>query len=78
MPQWMEKFVEVKPIVVTATKRLFNLDKEYHPGQGDLIVFYNGGYAVPGIDYIEVSPWSIEFTFDLEPTETLVLHYQRW
>lgn len=74
---WNESYVDVRPRDITEKTRLITLDRPYHPGQGDLIVFYNGGYAVRGKDYNELSPYTLEFLFDLEPPDTLVLHYQK-
>jgi hypothetical protein len=75
--EWKEPYVAVEPITITSKTRVVNLPRRYHPGQGDLVIYYNGMYAVPGYDYNELTPFSIEFTYDLEPLDTVVAHYQK-
>lgn len=75
--QWNEPYVHVETVDIMSVRRSITLPKRYMPGQGDLIVFYNGVYAIKGKDYDEISPFSVEFKYDLEPEDTVVFHYQK-
>lgn len=74
---WNEPYAKVLPIPITVPKTVVNVPERYHPGQGDLVVYYNGVIAVPGEDYTETSPWSITFKFTLNPPDTITLRYQK-
>lgn len=74
---WNEAYGKTIPIEITNPKTVINVPERYHPGQGDLIVYYNGFLAVPGADYVESSPWSITFNFTLNPPDTVTLRYQK-
>lgn len=75
--QWNEPYVHREVVEITTARDTINLPKRYHPGQGDITVFYNGLYAVIDKEYLESSPWSIKFTFTLEPGDVVVVHYQK-
>lgn len=77
MAEWKEPYVAVHHVTVTTTTKSVMLPRQYHPGQGDLVVYVNGLYAVPGPDYRETTPFSIEFTEDLSPGDVIVAHYQK-
>ena len=49
----------------------------YQPKSGDLTVYYNGLYAVLDKDYIEVSPYSIKFLYELDKGDVVVFHVQK-
>jgi hypothetical protein len=75
--QWKEPYVHVETKEITSKTRTITLQRKYHPGQGDLVVYYNGMYAVIGKDYTELSPYTVEFLYDLQPGDTVVFHYQK-
>lgn len=75
---WNEPYIHVENVTVSASgQRVVTTPHRYHPGQGDLVVYYNGLYAVKGIDYKEITPYSIEFLEGLEINDTVVFHYQK-
>lgn len=76
--EWKEPYIHVEPMTIaTAGQKVVTTPHRYYPGQGDLTVYYNGMYAVKGIDYKEITPYSIEFLFALEKDDTVVFHYQK-
>lgn len=75
--EWNEPYVKVEPILVTSPTKIITSPRRYYPGMGDLVVFLNGFYAVPGKDYKELTPYSIEFLYNLEVDDTVVFHYQK-
>lgn len=75
--EWKEPYVKVEPVEITSPTRVVTAPRRYHPGQGDLVVYYNGMYAVPGKDYKEITPFSIEFLYELEVDDKVVFHYQK-
>lgn len=77
MTKWNEAYVHVEAVEIASVQRIVTTPRRYHPDSGDLIVFYNGYYAVKGQDYKEVSPYSIEFLYDLEAEDKVVFHYQK-
>lgn len=77
MPEWKEPYVSVETVTMTATGKTVTLPRRYFPGMGDLVIYVNGMYAVPGKDYVETTPFSVEFTENLEPGDVVTGHYQK-
>lgn len=76
--EWNESYKKGMPVTVAADGvKLVTSPIRYSPTQGDLTVFYNGLYAVLDVDYIEVSPYSIEFKYPLEQGDVVVFHVQK-
>ena len=76
--EWNEPYTHTETATVGSNgQRVVTTSRRYHPGQGDLVVYYNGFYAVKGKDYKEITPYSIEFLEDLEKDDTVVFHYQK-
>ena len=75
--RWNEPYLSQTVIRIVSTKNVINLQERYHPGSGDISVFVNGLLAAKDIDYIEASPWSLQFNFDLELDDTVVVQYQK-
>jgi hypothetical protein len=76
--EWKEPYTEEQIFEITSGRDTLMLDKRYHPGQGDLTVYYNGFLAVKGKDYEETSPWSIKFLFMLNPGDKVVCKIQKF
>lgn len=75
--QWNEPYVHTEAIHVSSVQRVVTTPRRFHPGMGDLIVYYNGIYAIKGDDYEEISPYSIEFNYNLEVGDIVLFHYQK-
>ena len=70
--QWNEPYASSRTVRILATgQRNVSVPFRYTPKLGDLTVFYNGLYAQLGEDYIEVSPYLIQFKYDLEAGDTI-------
>ena len=74
---WNEAYVKVETVEIAATTRIVTAPRRYHPGSGDLIIYLNGMYAVPGKDYKEITPFSVEFLYELVADDNVVFHYQK-
>lgn len=75
---WNESYANGASVTIAADGvKLVTSPARYSPTQGDLTVFYNGLYAVKDVDYIEVSPYSIEFKYPLEKNDVVVFHIQK-
>lgn len=76
--EWNESYAKGMPVTIVADGvKLVTSPARYSPGQGDLTVFYNGLYAIKDMDYIEVSPYSIEFKYPLEQGDVVLFHVQK-
>jgi hypothetical protein len=75
--KWNESYVHVETVEIVSPLKVVTAPRRYHPGQGDLTIYLNGAYAVRGKDYKEVTPYSIEFLYELEPEDKVVFHYQK-
>lgn len=75
--KWNEPYVKVETVTITSPTTIVTTPRRYYPGMGDLVVYVNGAYAVPGKDYKELTPYSIQFLEDLEVEDTVVFHYQK-
>lgn len=76
--EWNEPYVHTETVTINnPNQRIVTTPKRYHVGSGDLIIYYNGFYAIKNKDYKEITPYSIEFLYDLEVGDTVVFHYQK-
>lgn len=75
--EWNEPYAHSEPMMISSRQRVVTSPHRFYPGSGDLTVYYNGLYAVLGVDYKEITPYSIEFLYDLEIDDTVVFHYQK-
>lgn len=76
--EWNEPYAKGLPVTIVADgMNTVTSPTRYSPNSGDLTVFYNGVYAIKGQDYIEVSPYSIQFKFDVEKGDVVVFHVQK-
>lgn len=77
MAEWKEPYVAVETVTITAATKSVTLPRRYHPGQGDLVIYLNGFYVIPGAEYKETTPFSIEFTEELTKDDVVIAHYQK-
>lgn len=76
--QWNEPYSKGLPVTIIADgMNIVTSPIRYTPTSGDLKVFYNGMYAIKDVDYIEVSPYSIQFKFDLLKNDVVVFHVEK-
>ncbi|WP_422661682.1 hypothetical protein ACK8P5_26530 (plasmid) [Paenibacillus sp. EC2-1] len=75
--KWNEPYSEQDTIKILSQKSLITLNQKYDPGSGDIMVFVNGSLAVKNADYTESGPWSLQFSFDLMPDDTVVVQHQK-
>lgn len=74
---WNEPYKISNSVDIMGVQRVVTTPSRYMPGQGDLTVYYNGLYAIQGKDYVELTPYSIEFLYDVEEGDTVVFHHQK-
>lgn len=74
---WNEPYNRQEAFYITEPKRIINMSKKYHPGSGDLLVFYNGVLAIRDVQYKEVNAYTIEFLFDLGVEDTVICQLQK-
>jgi hypothetical protein len=75
--EWKEPYVKAETVEITSITNIVTAPRRYHPGQGDLIIYLNGFYAILGKDYNEITPYTIQFLYDLEINDVVVFHYQK-
>lgn len=77
MTKWNEPYVQVETVTIVDPTKSVTFTNRYHPGSGDLVVYLNGLYATKDYEYAETTPFSIEFTEDLQPGDVIVAHRQK-
>lgn len=79
MALWNEPAVFLQTFEVYAEREVFNLDFPYRKGMGELTVYYNGIFAVPGEtgDYQEVNSRTIKFNFMCQEGDVVICRIQR-
>ncbi len=73
---WNEPYNDEEIHTVIEPTQIFNLKQGYHPGLGDLTVFFNGVVAVRNQDYLELNALTVQFTFDVIPEDVIIFRFQ--
>jgi hypothetical protein len=72
---WNEPFTREEVYRPSQPTTVFSLKNKYHPGLGEVEVWYNGIRAVLGQDYVETDMYTITFLYPVQPGDIVIFRF---